>query len=203
VLAFIFLNTRTSDANKIKKQVFAMLLTAIILLLVVQRSYQVVYPCDPTVVCGCSSNPASVTRIVGGETASEATWGWAVSISLDASELCGGSILSSSWIITAAHCANDYTPSQVIVYAGSTLRWIGTQSRSVSRIIIHPNYNSVSYTNDIALLQLASPLTMSDPNVSPICVPSVSSTTLSAGEWPVAGTVVSVVSFLKVSLNLC
>ncbi|CAF3924807.1 unnamed protein product [Rotaria sp. Silwood2] len=170
-----------------------MLFSIIILLYLIQPSYQVVYACNSKAVCGCSLNPVSITRIVGGENASEASWGWAVSISINETFLCGGSILSSSWIITAAHCVENFIASQFIIYAGSTLVWSGTQNRSVAQIIVHPSYDSVTYINDIALLRLASPLMMSDPNVSPICVPSVSSTILASDEFPTNGiTVVAI-----------
>jgi len=164
----------------------------IILIGIIRSSHQTVYSCNSNVSCGCSTNSATVTRIVGGENANSATWGWAVSISIDDIYLCGGSIISSSWVITAAHCVyGGYTASQITIYAGSTSRFVGTQTRVGSQLIIHPSYNPNTYVNDIALLQLASPLIMSDPYVSAICLPSVSSSTLSAGEWPSANTTVS------------
>ena len=39
----------------------------IILLIVCQSASQTLYSCNTTTVCGCSSNPALVNRIVGGE----------------------------------------------------------------------------------------------------------------------------------------
>jgi secreted trypsin-like serine protease len=172
-----------------------MFLYILTLFTIIQPSYQVTYPCNSSDVCGCSASSASVTRIVGGEAASAETWGWAVSISVAGTYLCGGSIISSSWVITAAHCVNGYSASQVTIYAGSTVRFSGTQTRVASQIIIYPSYSSVTYVNDIALLQLSSPLSMSDPHVSQICVPSVSSAVLAAGEWPAVGTYVSVFVF--------
>ena len=125
------------------------------------QSHQTVYSCNASASCGCSSNPAVLTRIVGGEAANSSTWGWAVSISIARIYLCGGSIISDSWVITAAHCVEGRTSSQVTVYAGSTRQWVGTQTRAVANIFRHSNYNSVTYVNDIALLQLQSPLNMS------------------------------------------
>lgn len=160
--------------------------TVLLLLAVyVQRSFQVVYSCNTTAACGCSLNTASVTRIVGGELAGTSTWGWAVSIRLGSGGLCGGAIISSQWILTAAHCVTSYSASQVTVYAGSNTMWSG-QSRSVSSITRHPSYSSSTNRNDIALLQLSSALNMADPNVKIACIPSVSSSVLSAGEWPPA-----------------
>jgi secreted trypsin-like serine protease len=156
----------------------------------------VTYPCNSTDVCGCSSNSASVTRIVGGEAADTATWSWAVSISVANTYLCGGTIISSSWVVTAAHCVYGYSASQVTIYAGSTVRFSSTQRRVASQLIIHSSYNTATHANDIALLGLTSPLTMSDPYVSQICVPYVSSATLAAGEWPAAGTYVSILVLL-------
>lgn len=164
----------------------------IILLITSQTSGQVTYPCDSADVCGCSANSVSASRIVGGENADAATWSWVVSLSIANAYICGGSIISSSWILTAAHCVYDYVRSPIIVYAGSTTRWRGSQTRQVEQIIIHPDYQPTSYANDIALLRLASPLIMTDPAVSQICIPSVSSTLLETNQWPPSGTYVSI-----------
>ncbi|CAF3237003.1 unnamed protein product, partial [Rotaria sp. Silwood2] len=160
----------------------------LILLCIIKSTHQTVYSCNASASCGCSRNSAIVSRIVGGESASSATWGSAVSISIAGRYLCGGSIISISWVITAAHCAEDFIASQFIIYAGSNTRFSGTQTRTVSNVIVHSQYNSITYENDIALLHLSSPLTMSDPYVSLICLPSISQAILSAGEWPSAGT---------------
>ena len=99
--------------------------------------------------------------------------------------------MSDSWIITAAHCFNAVSASQIVLYAGETSRPRSTQIRNVSRIIVHPGYSVETGVNDIALLQLATPLVMTDPNVNVVCLPAVSETTLADGEWPPAGTSVS------------
>ncbi|CAF0906363.1 unnamed protein product [Adineta ricciae] len=158
----------------------------VLLLVLVQQTHQYLYSCDPTVSCGCSPNSATVSRIVGGETAATSTWSWAVSISINNQALCGGSVISSSWVITAAHCVSGLAASKVTVYAGSNARFSG-QSRVASSITVHPSYVSSTHVNDIALIRLSSPLTISNSSVKPVCIPSVDSATLSAGEWPAAG----------------
>ncbi|CAF1565975.1 unnamed protein product, partial [Adineta steineri] len=155
-----------------------------LLLVAIGPSYQYNYSCDTSATCGCSSRSARVRRIVGGETAGTNHWGWAVSIEINTTGLCGGSVLSSTWIITAAHCVRGVSTSNLTVYAGSSARFAG-QSRIASIIIVHPQYNRNTIANDIALIKLSTPLTMSTA-VKPVCIPSVSSATLSAGEWPPA-----------------
>jgi secreted trypsin-like serine protease len=44
-------------------------------------------------------------RITGGSTASRAQLPWQVAIIIDGAYFCGGSIISSQWVLTAAHCA--------------------------------------------------------------------------------------------------
>ena len=82
-------------------------------------------------------------------------------------------------------------PSQVTVYAGSNIRWSGSQNRSASRVVVHPNYEPSTFSNDIALIKLSSPLDMTDSGIHIICLPSINSTVLANGEWPVANTTVS------------
>ena len=174
-----------------------LLFSIIILFTVIRPSYQATYSCNATASCGCSPTTITVSRIVGGESATPGAWTWAVSLHIDDKSLCGGSILSSSWILTAAHCVDRY-PLKITVYAGSTMRLTGSQTRVVSRFIMHPSYQAETFQNDIALLQISPPLNMDDPNIDVICIPSVSSATLSAGEWPPIGATVSDWIFSKV-----
>jgi len=44
-------------------------------------------------------------RITGGSTASRAQFPWQVAIIIDNSYFCGGSLIGSHWVLTAAHCA--------------------------------------------------------------------------------------------------
>ena len=167
------------------------ILTLFLLCVTIKWTSSTTYTCDTTATCGCSSNSAVLTKIVGGQAAGSASWGWAVSLYIGGS-LCGGSIISSSWILTAAHCVQGRIASDITVYAGSNSKLSGTQTRYVSQINRHPSYQSSTYINDIALLQLSTPLDMTSSYVSAICLPSVNSGTLSAGEWPSAGTTVCI-----------
>lgn len=77
----------------------------------------------------------------------------------------GGVIISNEWIITAAHVVKDnnnktYPPSNISVVTGYTSFNLGQlYSIPASQIIVHPNYNSSTFANDIALIKLSSPIT--------------------------------------------
>jgi hypothetical protein len=102
-------------------------------------------------------------RIVGGSDADIEDYPWHVALlNSMGNQICAGSILSETWILTAAHCG---IPSKI--RAGVTNRTdITGQDRIVIQRISHPLYTP--YQNDVALLQLGSPLDFSDPKVQPI-----------------------------------
>ncbi|NEX16037.1 MAG: hypothetical protein C1943_05230 [Halochromatium sp.] len=105
----------------------------------------------------------NVPMIVGGIPAAEGAWPWQVAV-FPGPYLCGGSLLSPDWVVTAAHCVYDefgsvFSPSEVEIRAGSLDFNAGGQTRGVSRVIPNPNYSVWGFDHDIALLQLASPVT--------------------------------------------
>lgn len=57
--------------------------------------------------CGKSLSSAS-TRIVGGTDAVNGAWPWQVSLQIQGHHVCGGSIISNSWILSAAHCFDKW-----------------------------------------------------------------------------------------------
>ncbi|UJR24855.1 hypothetical protein I4U23_006224 [Adineta vaga] len=162
------------------------------------------FDCDVEHSCGCSSvpvifhdEPSSLIhhrhqgRIVGGETAQPYSWPWIVSIQF-LGHRCGGSLINSEWVLTAAHCLflehslihigiHDVTSSLAIV-------------RNVSKVIQHPDFvPPPQHINDITLIRLSSPIDFSTPNIKAgvACLPPQSTDI----NYPQAGTRLAVVGW--------
>lgn len=75
---------------------------------------------------------------------------------------CGGTIHTSRYVITAAHCVANKVSMNVRVVAGSTFLSSGGATYSVAAITSHPNYSAYTYLNDIALLKTSSSITYSE-----------------------------------------
>lgn len=120
--------------------------------------------------------PEVETNIVGGEYAAEGELPFVGALirrgaSRPQGFSCGVSVLSRSWVLTAAHCLLDYdddypdafygdyvAPSRFDVLTGTT-SIIGSagQRLRVASAYPHPNYDWRTDDNDVALLRLARP----------------------------------------------
>ncbi|XP_077293172.1 chymotrypsin-2-like [Arctopsyche grandis] len=101
-------------------------------------------------------------RIVGGSTAANGAAPYQVSLrSASNAHFCGGTIITSRTILTAAHCLVGRSTANTLVVVGTnTLNSGGTRYAS-SALRIHASYNQNSLANDIALVIVSSTIVTS------------------------------------------
>uniref|UniRef100_A0A8C7FE86 Transmembrane protease serine 4-like n=1 Tax=Oncorhynchus kisutch TaxID=8019 RepID=A0A8C7FE86_ONCKI len=110
-------------------------------------------------------------RVVGGVDASIEDWPWQVSLQQNGQHTCGGSLVSSRWVVTAAHCFSGSKKelSRWRVVSGRT--YMGTLGGSyVDRIILNGDYNAASNDYDLAMMRLTKPITVGNSR-RPVCLP--------------------------------
>ena len=85
--------------------------------------------------------------------------------------LCGGTIIDSSWILTAAHCFK--TSRQVSVAVGvSRLDEAIAVAEPARRVLTHPLFNPTNFTNDVALVELTTPVDLNGIDRVAVALPS-------------------------------
>ncbi len=150
-----------------------------------------------------------VPYIIGGQESSISQFPWQVYVEggpflengKSFATACGGSILDSTHILTAAHCVdakgttNPHPPAAFLVTAGdSDVNGPSptAQMRGVSSIRTHPYYNPLpNIKDDVAVLELSSPLELSaEGNAQAISL-------VPAGATPAPGTALSVSGYGK------
>ncbi|KAJ3653082.1 hypothetical protein Zmor_018999 [Zophobas morio] len=98
---------------------------------------------------------------------------------IDLTYICGASLITRYHLVTVAHCVTkpksqkSLDPGNLVVYLGKYYlkRWSnpGIQDKHVEKITIHPKYNAQIFTNDIAVLKVASPVDVTN-YVRPVCL---------------------------------
>ncbi|MDQ1015241.1 S1 family peptidase [Streptomyces afghaniensis] len=110
-----------------------------------------------TALLAAPSAVSAPQPIVGGTTTTTTAYPFVMQITdASQSQFCGGTLVSPTKVVTAAHCMVGETTGSVRVVGGRTYRngTNGTVSR-VSRIWIHPSYTSVTNGDDVAVLTLS------------------------------------------------
>ncbi|UJR14619.1 hypothetical protein I4U23_001613 [Adineta vaga] len=172
-------------------------MTFIVQLITLQFLLFLLYSTNSTVCrwspiqCGCAFyQPIIRARIIGGIESIPHSWPWIVSIRLAStnSPFCGGSLITDRYILTAAHCFYDdfkkignkmitIMKSRYVFVIGahySTEKntYLNSHLRlSAKAILLHPQYDTRTKINDIALVELNRPVDLADKTIGFICLP--------------------------------
>lgn len=121
-------------------------------------------------------------RIVGGAEAMPGSWPWQARVracsTWRCTYLCGGSVLSAKWVVTAAHCL-PYRATKGNVTVGAHYLFDTGENGStaknytISSVVGHKDWNRYKRLNDIALVKTHFAMQM-NANVQPICIPNQS-----------------------------
>ncbi|XP_022788700.1 chymotrypsinogen A-like isoform X2 [Stylophora pistillata] len=120
----------------------------------------------------CGFRPTK-SLVIGGLNATPNSWPWIISLQKSGAHHCGGSLIRINWVLTAAHCLFERTPSlyKVVVGAHSLSGSTPVQETfRVKRVIMHPKFSFDTGKNDIALLELDGNVTRS-LRVNLVCLP--------------------------------
>ncbi|XP_078048817.1 chymotrypsin-2-like [Augochlora pura] len=94
-------------------------------------------------------------QIVGGHDAPAGKFPYQVSLKNNGRHFCGGSIIDSRHILTAAHCVVGINNLKAItVQAGTTHLSARGDVHTVEKITRHPHYDSGKLINDVAVIRV-------------------------------------------------
>ncbi|XP_046675171.1 trypsin-like [Homalodisca vitripennis] len=114
-------------------------------------------------------------RIVGGTEADAQEFPWIVLLSNRGKFYCGGTLITAKHVLTAAHCTQQIRKEHVTVTIGEHNRNNSTeklQTRKVVRMTPHKGFTMLTFDNDIAILELDSPVTLYKTSVRTACLPN-------------------------------
>ncbi|XP_073915085.1 brain-specific serine protease 4 isoform X1 [Castor canadensis] len=123
--------------------------------------------------------PQQLNRVVGGQDSTDGEWPWVVSIRKNGTHHCAGSLLTSHWVVTAAHCfkgnLNKLSLFSVLLGAWQLENpGPGAKQVGVAWVLPHPTYSwKEAASADIALVRLKTPILFSE-RILPICLPDSS-----------------------------
>ena len=93
--------------------------------------------------------------------------------------MCGGSIITKSWILTAAHCIEAIPRlNGWLVHAGISTNaelhsgnYPWEHKSDISALILHPLWNKQTYQADVALMKMKTPIVQYTDYIQPHCLP--------------------------------
>ncbi|XP_011561374.3 trypsin, alkaline C [Plutella xylostella] len=131
--------------------------------------------CALLAVCALSVEalPRTSQRIVGGSLATISQYPYAVAMLYGTSsyfQSCGGTILTSTAVLSAAQCVVGNTPSRWRVRVGSSFSSSGGSVHTIRLLTYHAGYNAQTMDNDVAVLRTSTPITFIPNAVAPATI---------------------------------
>jgi len=135
----------------------------------------------PKAQCGIEGRSTS-DRIVGGEETRPNQFPWQVALYVNGKWICGGSIVSENYILTAGHCCDQAEYFEVIAGAHNLRNTAEPHRVEITsyKFWAHPGWGDHALDNDLALVELPEPLALNE-FVMPVCLPEDSSDTAEGG----------------------
>jgi len=147
--------------------------------------------------CKCGVKKSS-NRIVNGVEAKVNEFPWIGNMWLldggESNSMCGGTLIAAEWMVTAAHCLykdsdfkQPYAPKETAWMLGehdtmsNKESTVGEKRFGVSKIIIHPKWNSFTTKNDIALMKLSEKADLS--KYTPACLANTGDSFVGKTAW--------------------
>ncbi|XP_073824709.1 inactive CLIP domain-containing serine protease A3 [Musca autumnalis] len=134
-----------------------------------------------TYQCGHSYPPPPNSQAAGAGQASFGEYPWQAALLTTGEVYLGsGALISAQHVLTAAHKVANLPITSFKVRIGewdaaSTTEPIPAEDVMVANVFIHPNYNKDNLQNDVAVLKLATPVSLtSKSTVGTICLPTTS-----------------------------
>ncbi|XP_049641681.1 enteropeptidase [Suncus etruscus] len=155
---------------------------------------------DSLILLYCNHKPCgkklvtqeTTPKIVGGNDAKEGAWPWLVALYYNNKLLCGASLISSEWLVSAAHCLYGRNLKPTMWKAILGLHKSSNQTSPqvvtllIDQIVINPHYNKRTKDSDIAMMHLEYKVNYTD-YIQPICLPDINNVFLPGINCSIAG----------------
>lgn len=131
---------------------------------------------------GAGQASAAAPLIVGGVDADQA-YPFVVSLhNVTGKTFCAGSLITPTWIVTAAHCVKGKNPSAITARVGSNDSGQGGEAGQPDNVVVNPDYNAAGAGGDIALIRLSAPATSAPIDLGTVTTPGTPTRLLGWGQ---------------------